>query len=107
MRILISGAIVAGPVLAYWLTRYGFTPTVVEQVSTLRKTGGPAVDLFGPALDVAERMRLLERMGLLERSPSSLPSSGTTSRWHRCPTAAVDSCVGPPMRHAFTRHRDG
>ncbi|MGH3830510.1 MAG: FAD-dependent monooxygenase [Pseudonocardiaceae bacterium] len=62
MRILISGASIAGPVLAYWLTRYGFTPTVVEKAPTLRKTGGHAVDLFGPALDVVERMGLLERI---------------------------------------------
>lgn len=62
MRVLISGASVAGPVLAYWLTRYGFTPTVVEKAPTLRKTGGYAVDLFGPALDVVERMGLGEQI---------------------------------------------
>ncbi|MGH3546888.1 MAG: FAD-dependent monooxygenase [Pseudonocardiaceae bacterium] len=62
MRILISGASVAGPVLAYWLTRHGFTPTVVEKAPTLRKTGGHAVDLFGPALDVAARMGLGEQI---------------------------------------------
>ncbi len=36
----------AGSVLAYWLKRYGFTPTVVEKAPTLRKTGGHASDLF-------------------------------------------------------------
>jgi len=59
MRILVSGASIAGPVLAYWLTRYGFTVTVVERSPTLRKTGGHAVDLFGPAMDVSERMGVL------------------------------------------------
>ena len=29
--VLISGAGVAGPVLAYWLARAGFVPTVVER----------------------------------------------------------------------------
>ncbi|MEO3890562.1 FAD-dependent monooxygenase [Nonomuraea sp. B5E05] len=58
MRILISGASVAGPVLAYWLNRHGFSPTVVERAPTLRKTGGHAVDLFRPSL------RIIERMGL-------------------------------------------
>jgi 2-polyprenyl-6-methoxyphenol hydroxylase-like FAD-dependent oxidoreductase len=62
MQILISGASVAGPVLAYWLTRYGFTPTVVEKAPTLRKTGGHAIDLFGPAMDIVERMGLLEQV---------------------------------------------
>ncbi|MFI7638300.1 FAD-dependent monooxygenase [Nonomuraea sp. NPDC049400] len=58
MRILISGASVAGPVLAYWLNRHGFSPTVVERAPTLRKTGGHAVDLFRPSLQIIERMGL-------------------------------------------------
>jgi 2-polyprenyl-6-methoxyphenol hydroxylase-like FAD-dependent oxidoreductase len=62
MRILISGASIAGPVLAYWLTRYGFTVTVVERAPTLRKTGGHAVDLFRPAMDISEKMNVLPRI---------------------------------------------
>jgi 2-polyprenyl-6-methoxyphenol hydroxylase-like FAD-dependent oxidoreductase len=59
MRVLISGASIAGPVLAYWLTRYGFEVTVVERAPVLRKTGGHAVDLFRPAMDISERMGLV------------------------------------------------
>lgn len=62
MRILISGASVAGPVLAWWLARYGFQPTVVERSPTLRKTGGHAVDLFRPAMEIVERMGVLPRI---------------------------------------------
>ncbi|MEV4013154.1 FAD-dependent monooxygenase [Nonomuraea angiospora] len=62
MRILISGASVAGPALAYWLTRYGCTVTVVERAPALRKTGGHAVDLFRPAMDIVEKMGLLEQV---------------------------------------------
>ncbi|WP_327090635.1 FAD-dependent monooxygenase [Nonomuraea sp. NBC_01738] len=62
MRILISGASVAGPVLAYWLTRYGFAVTVVERAPSLRKTGGHAVDLFRPAMDISEKMGVLPRI---------------------------------------------
>ncbi|MEU1882603.1 FAD-dependent monooxygenase [Streptosporangium sp. NPDC020072] len=58
MRILISGASVAGPVLAYWLTRYGFAVTVVERAPSPRKAGGHAVDLFRPAMDIVDRMGL-------------------------------------------------
>ncbi|MFC0622744.1 FAD-dependent monooxygenase [Kribbella deserti] len=59
-KVLISGASVAGPVLAYWLKRYGFEPTVVERAPALRHSlGGHAIDLFGPAMEVAERMGLL------------------------------------------------
>ncbi|TDE59063.1 FAD-dependent oxidoreductase [Nonomuraea mesophila] len=61
-RILVSGASVAGPVLAYWLTRHGFEVTVVERAPGLRRTGGHAVDLFRPAMDISEKMGLLPRV---------------------------------------------
>jgi 2-polyprenyl-6-methoxyphenol hydroxylase-like FAD-dependent oxidoreductase len=57
--VLISGASVAGPALAYWLGRHGFTPTVVERAPAPRP-GGQAIDIRGVALDVVERMDLLE-----------------------------------------------
>jgi 2-polyprenyl-6-methoxyphenol hydroxylase-like FAD-dependent oxidoreductase len=58
--VLICGAGVAGPTLAYWLNRYGFRPTVVERTPSVRRGwGGQAVDLFGPAVDVVERMGVL------------------------------------------------
>lgn len=62
MRVLISGASVAGPVLAHWLTRYGFEVTVVERAPALRKTGGHAIDLFRPAMEIVERMGVLDRV---------------------------------------------
>ncbi|MGW4772686.1 FAD-dependent monooxygenase [Nocardia sp. NPDC004278] len=62
MRILISGASVAGPVLAYWLIRHGFSVTVVERAPAPRKTGGHAVDLFRPAMDISEKMGVLDRI---------------------------------------------
>ncbi|WP_434444617.1 FAD-dependent monooxygenase [Lentzea sp. E54] len=65
MRILVSGASVAGPVLAYWLTRYGHEVTVVERSPVLRKTGGHAVDLFKPAMDISEKMGVLGRVEAL------------------------------------------
>ena len=34
--VLISGASIAGPSLAYWLNRCGFRPTVVEKAGTVR-----------------------------------------------------------------------
>jgi 2-polyprenyl-6-methoxyphenol hydroxylase-like FAD-dependent oxidoreductase len=57
--VLISGASVAGPVIAYWLHHHGFTPVVVERTPQHRHgSGGHAVDLFGPAVQVVERMGL-------------------------------------------------
>ncbi|WP_326770491.1 FAD-dependent monooxygenase (plasmid) [Streptomyces sp. NBC_01591] len=58
--VLISGGGIAGPVLAHWLHRHGFAPTVVERAPGLRP-GGQAVDIRGVALDVVERMGLLEQ----------------------------------------------
>jgi 2-polyprenyl-6-methoxyphenol hydroxylase-like FAD-dependent oxidoreductase len=62
MRVLISGASIAGPVLAYWLTQSRFDVTVVERAPKLRKTGGHAVDLFRPAMEISERMGVLPRI---------------------------------------------
>ncbi|MEH3142559.1 MAG: FAD-dependent monooxygenase [Mycobacterium kyogaense] len=66
MRALISGASIAGPVTAFWLARHGVDVTVVEQAPALRKTGGHAVDLFRPAMEISDRMGLAERV--LERA---------------------------------------
>lgn len=58
-EVLISGAGLAGPALAYWLHRYGFRPTVVERAPDLR-TGGYKVDIRGAAVEVLKRMGLFE-----------------------------------------------
>jgi 2-polyprenyl-6-methoxyphenol hydroxylase-like FAD-dependent oxidoreductase len=72
MRVLISGASIAGPVLAYWLNKYGFDVTVVERAPTLRKTGGHAVDLFRPAMDISEKMGVLPRIEALATDTNRL-----------------------------------
>lgn len=63
MRVLISGAGIAGPTLAYWLTRYGMSATIVEQAPTFR-TGGYIIDFWGAGFDIASRMGLVP--GLLQ-----------------------------------------
>ena len=55
MRILISGAGIAGLTIAYWLRHYGFTPTIVERAPSL-VTGGYKIDVRGTALQVLTRM---------------------------------------------------
>ena len=59
--ILISGASVAGPALAWWLHHHGFQGTVVERAPSLRE-GGYKVDIRGVAVDVVRRMGLLEEV---------------------------------------------
>ncbi|WP_218028393.1 FAD-dependent monooxygenase [Nocardia yamanashiensis] len=60
-KVLISGASIAGPALAFWLRRYGFEPTIVEKAPALRE-GGQAIDVLGTATEVVRRMGLLERV---------------------------------------------
>jgi 2-polyprenyl-6-methoxyphenol hydroxylase-like FAD-dependent oxidoreductase len=59
--VLICGAGVAGPTLAYWLARAGFRPTVVERANGQRSSGSP-VDVRGPALAVVEQMGVVDAL---------------------------------------------
>ncbi|MFI6170118.1 FAD-dependent monooxygenase [Nocardia sp. NPDC051052] len=58
--VLVSGASIAGPALAYWLHRYGFDVTVVERAPGLRP-GGQAIDFKGQT-----HFTVLARMGILD-----------------------------------------
>src|ERR1700749_3179477 len=57
VRVLVSGAIMAGPALAHCLHRRGAEVAVVEQAPALRP-GGQAVDVRGVAKEVIRRMGL-------------------------------------------------
>src|SRR5580704_12711463 len=57
VRVLVTGASIAGPALAHWLHRRGAAVTVVEQTPELRP-GGQAVDARGVAKEVIRRMGL-------------------------------------------------
>jgi 2-polyprenyl-6-methoxyphenol hydroxylase-like FAD-dependent oxidoreductase len=59
--ILISGAGIAGPTLAYWLLRRGFEPVLLERAPRFRE-GGYVIDFWGIGYDVAERMGLIPRL---------------------------------------------
>ncbi|MFF4756551.1 FAD-dependent monooxygenase [Streptomyces sp. NPDC002514] len=60
-KVLISGASIAGPALAFWLNRYGYEVTVVEKAPTPRGGGYP-IDVRGTALEVVSRMGILPRL---------------------------------------------
>ncbi|MBB5633090.1 2-polyprenyl-6-methoxyphenol hydroxylase-like FAD-dependent oxidoreductase [Cryobacterium mesophilum] len=61
MRVLISGAGIAGPTLAYWLLRSGHEVTIVERAPALR-SGGYLVDFWGAGFEVAERMGIVPEL---------------------------------------------
>ena len=61
MKVLISGVGTAGLTVAYWLKRYGFTPTLVETAPALR-TGGYKIDVRGEALQVLHRSGIYDEV---------------------------------------------
>ena len=60
-RALISGASIAGPVVAFWLARAGWQVTVVECAAHVRGGGYP-IDLRGTAVEVVKRMGIYEEV---------------------------------------------
>lgn len=77
--VLISGAGIAGPALAFWLTRNGYRVVIVELAPGIRP-GGQTVDLRGAGADVVERMGLLDRMtarALFQRGIAWVRSDGS------------------------------
>src|SRR6185312_5868919 len=62
--ILISGAGIAGPTLAFWLRAAGFVPTLIERAPDIR-TGGYVIDFWGLGYDIADRMGLIEDINRL------------------------------------------
>ncbi|RDI49745.1 2-polyprenyl-6-methoxyphenol hydroxylase-like FAD-dependent oxidoreductase [Nocardia mexicana] len=88
-EVLIVGAGIAGPALAYWLARNGYRPTVVEHARQLR-SGGSAIVVKGPAMPVAERMGILPQLRELatrNRSLTLLDPAG--KRVLRLPNSSV------------------
>ncbi|KAG6030428.1 hypothetical protein E4U41_000097 [Claviceps citrina] len=61
LRVLISGAGIAGPSLAFWLSRLGHSCTVVERAGQLR-ANGQQIDIRGQGVEAARRMGLLDEI---------------------------------------------
>ncbi len=94
--VLISGAGVAGPTLAYWLARAGLRPTVVERANGQRSSGSP-VDVRGPALPVVERMGVVDALRAAATQATGIrfvDSSGRLSR--RMSRPSRRSAAGTP-----------
>lgn len=87
MDVLISGASVAGPAVAYWLGRHGFRPTVVEIAPALRE-GGYAVDFRSPT-----HLAVLERMGVLDELRARQTGG---SSWHFVDETGRERLYLPP-----------
>ena len=60
-KVLISGCGIAGPALAFWLSRQGIEPTIVERAPRPRGSGY-MIDVWGLGYGMVERMGLLDRL---------------------------------------------
>ncbi|MFE7903215.1 FAD-dependent monooxygenase [Streptomyces sp. NPDC057424] len=87
-KALISGAGIAGLALAYWLDHHGFRPTVIERAPHIRH-GGYAVDFRGEALDVLDRMDLLEPIRALDTEMGDAAMVDADGRQYATLPAAV------------------
>jgi 2-polyprenyl-6-methoxyphenol hydroxylase-like FAD-dependent oxidoreductase len=88
--VIISGAGIAGPSLAFWLTRNGYRVIVLEIAPGIRP-GGQTVDLRGAGGDIVERMGLIDEMrdrALEQRGLAWIRSDGT--RRAEMPVTAFD-----------------
>jgi len=77
--VVISGAGIAGPSLAFWLTRNGYR-VVVAEIGPGIRPGGQTVDLRGAGGDVVERMGLIDEMrgrALEQRGAAWVRSDGS------------------------------
>jgi glycine/D-amino acid oxidase-like deaminating enzyme len=80
--VLISGAGIAGPTLAFWLKSAGFEPTVIESAPALR-AGGYVIDFWGLGCAIAERMGLatdINRVGYHMRELRIVDDQGARVR---------------------------
>lgn len=103
MRVLIVGAGIAGPTLAYWLLHLGHEPMLVERAPEPRR-GGYVVDFWGAGFDVAERMGIvpeLRRMGYRMTEARSVDRHGG-----RFASFAPEAFVGPGDRYVTIARSD-
>ena len=80
LKVLISGAGIAGPCLAYWLskTRLDISITITERSPSPRVTG-QWIDIRGPAVEIVKLMKLEEAVRsrhTTEEGTTFLNSSG-------------------------------
>lgn len=103
MKVLIAGAGIAGPTLAYWLLQAGHRPTLVDHAPQLRR-GGYLIDFWGAGFDVADRMGIvpeLRRHGYVMREARAVDRNG-----RRIATMKPTAIMGPTERYVSIARAD-
>lgn len=82
LTVLIVGAGIAGPCLAYWLakTRLDISITIIERSTSPRVTG-QAIDIRGPAVEIIKKMKIekaIRSLHTTEEGTRFVDSSGKT-----------------------------
>ena len=97
LKVLVAGAGIAGPCLAYWLvkTRHDISITIVERSSSPRATG-QSIDIHGRAVEIVKKMRLEEAIRdrhTTEEGTRFLNTSGKTfAQFNAGDTFTADHC---------------
>jgi 2-polyprenyl-6-methoxyphenol hydroxylase-like FAD-dependent oxidoreductase len=103
MKVLIVGAGIGGPTLAYWLLRAGHQPTLVERASELRR-GGYLVDFWGAGFDVAEKMGIADQ--LRRRGYRFTEARAVDNQGRRIASFDPSAVVGPGERYVTIARSD-
>ncbi|MFC5138262.1 FAD-binding domain [Actinomycetospora rhizophila] len=103
MEVLVVGAGIAGPTLAYWLLRAGHTPILVEHAQELRR-GGHLVDFWGAGFDVAERMGIVPELTGRGHHLAEARAVGSSGR--RIASFELSTFVGPDDRYVSIARSD-
>ncbi|KAJ7673758.1 flavoprotein monooxygenase [Mycena polygramma] len=96
LKILVSGAGIAGPSCAYWLSRSGARVTMIERSPSPRKTG-QAIDIRGPGVKVMQKMGLEAAIKARHTTEKGLQKLGSTG----AVVATFDS-TGDPAKQSIT-----
>jgi 2-polyprenyl-6-methoxyphenol hydroxylase-like FAD-dependent oxidoreductase len=91
--VLISGASIAGPALAFWLHHHGFRPVVVERAPAVRGGGYP-IDVRAGAIEVAGRMGVLP--AIREAHVDTRGGTFVTARGRAIARITPDELTGSP-----------
>src|SRR3984885_1021737 len=102
-RVLVSGASFAGLSTAFWLHRLGYSVTIVEVASGLRK-GGTPVDIEGDTIDILQRMGMFD--AVLAKALPQRAFEFKDAEDHTLGGFGVETGPNAQPRTRFEIHRD-